>query len=180
VILAGNAGRSTEPRQEKPVTSCRALETLEHTFAVEASLLELWRVCADGGFVVITVPNSIAALPLGLLTHALGLDQRQVLLSYHKLRRLIRQTGFRPVDEYGTNFFRDMILNDVLPESWRRLASKFSELAATRMRREVSLWKVTAGTLGFLLHKEHDVAILSPDSNRAGGSKREPEGADFL
>src|SRR5688500_20262975 len=99
------------------------------------------------------------ALPLGLLVLALALDQPQVLLSYFKLRRLIQQVGLRPVDEYGTNFFRDMILNDVLPESWRRLTRKVSELAAKRMRRSSYLWRVTAGTVGFLLQKEHDVAI---------------------
>lgn len=136
-------------------------ETLEHTFAVEASLRELRRVCASGGFVVITVPNSIVAFPFGLLVHALGLDQPQVLLSYFKLRRLIQQVGLRQVDEYGTNFFRDMILNDVLPDSWRRLTRKVSELAAKRMRRSSYLWRVTAGTLGFLLQKRQDAATPS-------------------
>jgi uncharacterized protein YjeT (DUF2065 family) len=54
-----------------------------------------------------------------------------------------------------------MILNDVLPDSWRRLTRKVSELAAKRMRRSSYLWRVTAGTVGFLLQKEHDVAIPS-------------------
>ena len=146
-----NAKRLPFADQSFDVVICA--ETLEHTFAVEACLRELRRVCADGGFVVITVPNSIAALPLGLLVHALRLDQPQVLLSYFKLRRLIKRVGFRSVDEFGTNFFRDMILNDVLPESWRRLARKLSERAGRRMRRSSYLWRVTAGTLGFLLQK---------------------------
>lgn len=132
-------------------------ETLEHTFAVKASLRELWRVCASGGYVAITVPNSIMALPMGLLVHALRLDQPQELLSYFGLRRLVRQIGFRPVDEYGTNFFRDMILNDVLPEAWRRLARKVSKVAGKRMRRSSFLWRVTAGTLGLLLQKESSI-----------------------
>jgi ubiquinone/menaquinone biosynthesis C-methylase UbiE len=139
-------------------------ETLEHTFAVEASLRELWRVCADSGYVAITVPNSTVALPMGLLVHALHLDQPQVLLSYFRLRRLVRQVGFRPVDEFGTNFFRDMILNDVLPEAGRRLARRVSELAGKRMRRSSFLWTVTAGTLGFLLQKE--LPHADPSSRR--------------
>lgn len=157
--VMADAKRLPFPDQSFDVVICA--ETLEHTFAVKACLTELRRVCADRGSVAITVPNAIVALPFGLLVHALGLDQPQELLTYFKLRRLVRQVGFRLVDQHGTNFMRDMILNDVLPTSWKPLARRLSELTDKRLSRTSSLWTVTAGTVGFLLQKEQAVATPS-------------------
>jgi SAM-dependent methyltransferase len=125
-------------------------ETLEHTFEVAACLRELFRVCTLRGFVVVTVPNATMAVPFGLIVHAVGADQPQVLVTYFRLRKLVEDVGFVVVEENGTNFFRDMILNDALPPPWRNRTIRIGRILDRWVPRGAHLWKLTAGTVGIL------------------------------
>jgi 2-polyprenyl-3-methyl-5-hydroxy-6-metoxy-1,4-benzoquinol methylase len=133
-------------------------ETLEHTFALATCVRELHRVSVPGGFVAVTVPNAAMAFPLGLIVHAIGADQPQVLVTPSRLVRHMREAGLEVVDGDGTSHFRDMILNDVLPPRWRARAERLAHAigrAAPRARRR---WTMTAGTFGILARRpERDV-----------------------
>jgi ubiquinone/menaquinone biosynthesis C-methylase UbiE len=132
-------------------------ETLEHTLAVGRSVRELYRVSAPGGFVAVTVPNATMAFPLGLVVHAIGADQPQVLVTASRLRRHVEDAGFDIVDGGGTNPFRDMILNDVLPAAWRARAERLGRAIDRAIPNARHRWTVTAGTVGMLARRPmHD------------------------
>jgi 2-polyprenyl-3-methyl-5-hydroxy-6-metoxy-1,4-benzoquinol methylase len=128
-------------------------ETLEHTFAVARCVRELHRVTAPGGFVAVTVPNATMAFPLGLLVHAVGADQPQVLVTASRLRRHVEDAGFDVVDGDGTNHFRDMILNDVLSPAWRSRAEHLGRVIDRAIPRSARRWALTAGTVGILARR---------------------------
>ena len=128
-------------------------ETLEHTFAVARCVRELRRVTAPGGFVAITVPNATMAFPFGLLVHAVGADQPQVLVTASRLRRHVEDAGFEVVDGDGTNHFRDMILNDVLSAAWRSRAERLGQMIDRAIPRAKRRWTLTAGTMGILARR---------------------------
>lgn len=128
-------------------------ETLEHTFAVGECVRELYRVSSRGGFVVVTIPNAMVAFPLGLIVHAFGRDQPQVLITASQLRTQIEQAGFAVVDGDGTNHFRDMILNDVLSPAWRARAQRLGQAIGRTIPGASSRWELTAGTVGMLAQR---------------------------
>jgi SAM-dependent methyltransferase len=150
-FLAADARRLPFADESFDLVVCA--ETLEHTFAVGECVRELHRVSARGGFAVVTIPNATVAFPFGLLVHALGADQPQVLITASQLRRHVEEAGFAVVDGDGTNHFRDMILNDVLSPAWRARAQRFGQGIGRAIPSASSRWELTAGTVGMLARR---------------------------
>ena len=153
-FVAADAKRLPFPDESFDLVVCA--ETLEHTFAVGGCVRELHRVSARGGFVVVTIPNATMAFPLGLIAHATGADQPQVLITASHLRRHIEEAGFDLVDGDGTNHFRDMILNDVLSPAWRARAQRLGRAIGRTVPGASSRWELTAGTVGMLARRPMD------------------------
>jgi ubiquinone/menaquinone biosynthesis C-methylase UbiE len=151
-FLAGNA--RALPFQDRSFDLIVCAETLEHTFAVTPCLRELWRVCNDGGLVAITIPNSILGFPMDFVAKRLHLGQPEQLLNFFQVRTLAREVGFHPVDEFGTNFFREMVMEDLLPAWWVAFWAKVSGVTGRWIHREMYVWRLLAGTVGLLLLKD--------------------------
>jgi ubiquinone/menaquinone biosynthesis C-methylase UbiE len=128
-------------------------ETLEHTFALRECMREFARVCAPGGGVAVTVPNSLVSLPLDSVVSAVGVGQPQSPVNYFTVRRAAAAAGFRVVDGFGTNFCRLMFSEDVLPPVVRRVTERIGASVEPRMHRGHPLWVLAAGTVGLLLEK---------------------------
>lgn len=161
-FLAADARRLPFADESFDLVVCA--ETLEHTFAVGECVRELYRVSARGGFVAVTVPNATVAFPFGLLVHAVGADQPQVLITAKQLRRHIEHAGFDVLEGHGTNHFRDMILNDVLSPAWRARAQRLGQAIGRAIPGALSRWELTAGTVGVLAQR--------PMASAAGGDDR--------
>lgn len=126
-------------------------ETLEHTFDLEGSVREIARVCAPGGLVALTVPNSLLGLPVDLAVTALGIGQPQVPVNFFRLRRAATLAGLNLLDAYGTNFARNMYSEDVLPPIYRKVTERVGAVVEKGLSRRNPMWIAAAGTVGVLL-----------------------------
>lgn len=139
-------------------------ETLEHTFAIPLVVREIARVTRPQGYVLVSFPNSIAWLPLDLITKVLGRDQPEQLVNYYLIRRLLEMSGFVIVDEEGADYLFEWGFRvPVLCNFMLAVGKKWSS------------WRgVFAGTTVLLARKELDISYESAGHRK---TKNSVEGA---
>jgi ubiquinone/menaquinone biosynthesis C-methylase UbiE len=128
-------------------------ETLEHTFAINRVLSEIKRVSMPMGQIIITTPNSIIRLPYDIIARTYGIGQPEELINYFTIRKKIINAELQIIDEWGADFWLDMLIPELIPEG-RLNFPQFHKVIDILCKSEYPAWRILAGTVGFLLQKK--------------------------